>query len=57
MNAKVYYRVITPSTFANMNFDTLPEAQQAVARFGECSDRGNAAYWKEQAALCKIVKD
>ena len=56
METKIYYRVITPDTFADMNFDTLAEAEQAVVRFGECSDRGNAAYWKEQAALCKIVK-
>ena len=52
-----FYRIITPSTLANLDFATLEEAKQGLKEFG--GDPRNSEYyqyWQEQMSKCKVVK-
>jgi len=52
-----FYRIITPSTLANLDFATLEEAKQGLKEFG--GDPRNLEYyqyWQEQKSKCKVVK-
>ncbi len=51
-----FYRIITPSTFSNLDFETLEEAKKDLIRFG--SDPSNEYYeiWQEKMRECKIVR-
>ena len=51
-----FYRIITPSSFSNLEFETLEKAKQDLIRFG--SDPSNEYYerWQERIKECKIVK-
>lgn len=55
METRIFYRVVTPETFSNMDCATLSEAQKALAVFG--TGKGEyVEYWKEQAKKCLILK-
>ncbi len=58
MNTRIFYRIVTPSTFSNLHADTLEDAQKKLSDWGECPNGTpeNKEYWKKQQALCKIVK-
>ena len=51
-----FYRIITPSTFSNLDFETVEETKQELIKFG--SEPSNKYYylWQERMKECKIVK-
>lgn len=58
MTTRIFYRVITPSSFSNIDTGSLEEAIEAVKDFGDCPNGSfeNKVYWRQQSELCKIVK-
>ena len=54
---RVFYRLLTPTTFANLDFSTLEEAEQGLIEFGNVQkDSEYYNYWQEKKKQCKIVK-
>jgi len=53
---RVFYRLITPSTFANLDFITLEMAQSGKVDFGSTPDNRYYQYWQDRMKECKIVK-
>lgn len=57
METRIYYRVVTPSTFSDLNYSTLEEAQKALDEFGTVKENSEYfQYWQEQKAKCYIAK-
>lgn len=53
---KEFYRIITPSTFSNLNFKTLEEAKEGLLEFGSEPSNEYYANWQKRMKQCKIVK-
>lgn len=55
---RVFWRVIVPSTFSNIDTKTYKEAKAEWKKFGECPNGTpeNKAYWKLQQSMSKIVR-
>ena len=54
---RVFYRLIKPSTFANLDFNTLDEAKNKLIEFGSTPENKEYyQYWQEKMKQCKIVK-
>lgn len=54
---KVFYRLITPGTFADRNCVTLEDAQERLIEFGSTPENvEHYQYWQDQMRKCKIVK-
>lgn len=58
MSTKIYYRVVTPPAFSDLDRSTLEEAQSALVAFGNVEKEGSphTEYWQAQRAKCKIFK-
>ena len=54
---RTFYRVITPSSFSDLNANTLVEAQKILNDFGKVRETSEYyQYWQDQRAACRIVK-
>lgn len=55
---RMFWRLITPSSFSNLDTKTYKEAKAEWKKFGECPNGtpNNKKYWKLQQSLCKIVR-
>jgi len=52
-----FYRIVTPGTFSNENFETLEEAKSGLLDFGSTPENKEYyQYWQERMKQCKIVK-
>ena len=58
MQTNVFYRVITPPGFSDLYANTAEDAKKQLQKWGECPNGTpeNKAYWKKQAALCRVAK-
>lgn len=53
---RIFYRVITPCAFSNLEFDTLDDAIHMKKLFSDTDSVEYKEYWKTQGDSCKIVK-
>lgn len=56
MKKKVFYRIITPQGFSNLEYPTLEKAEDRLQEFGCSPSKEHKKYWEQQRDLCKIVK-
>ena len=53
---KVFYRIITPPSFSNLELPKLEKAEDRLREFGCSASKEHKKYWEQQRELCKIVK-
>lgn len=56
LKEKVFYRVVTPDTFSNQEFDTLENAKEWLIQFGTTPDNEYYQFWQEKMKQCKLFK-
>jgi hypothetical protein len=55
-NQRTFYRLLTPSSFADLDYNTLDEAKSKLIEFGGTPGSEYYDYWQEKMKECKIVK-
>jgi hypothetical protein len=54
---KIFYRIITPQFFCDIDAETLEEAKFRLKEFGSTPENSkHYEYWQEKMKQCKLVK-
>jgi hypothetical protein len=56
MKTRIFYRVVTPDCYSNLNSNTLESAKKNLYNFGRGLNGESSDYWEEQRQQCKIYK-